>query len=137
MWSATVGATPVYRWTSAASAIFSCGVRGTPFWAKTLNRVPEFPKAHDGSSIRWFLSAASTAGLLVTSASVAPLSAPCGEGGRPRNWIRAISVDGDRSEPTPSRGPEERAPVQRRFGATPGGGRTAGQGRIRAASAGS
>src|SRR4051794_18898259 len=53
MWSATVGATPVYRWTCAASAIFSYGSRGTPAWANTLNRVPELPNAHDGSSIRW------------------------------------------------------------------------------------
>src|SRR4051794_32646309 len=53
MWSATVGATPVYRWTCAASAIFSYGSRGTPAWANTLNRVPELPNAHEGSSMRW------------------------------------------------------------------------------------
>ena len=46
-------------------------VRGTPFWAKTLNRVPELPKAQEGSSIRWARSAATTAWLLITSASVA------------------------------------------------------------------
>jgi len=69
MWSATVGATPVKRWTWAASAIFSYGSRGTPFWAKTLKRVPELPNAHDGSSMCWDLSVATTAGLLVTSAS--------------------------------------------------------------------
>jgi hypothetical protein len=52
MCSATVGATPVNLCTVAASAIFSCGLRGTPAWAKTLNRVPELPKAQDGVSIR-------------------------------------------------------------------------------------
>ena len=36
----------------AASAIFSYGSRGTPSCAKTLNRVPELPNAHEGSSIR-------------------------------------------------------------------------------------
>ena len=49
MCRATLGATPVNRCTWAASAIFSCGVRGTPGWANTLNRVPELPNAHDGS----------------------------------------------------------------------------------------
>jgi hypothetical protein len=53
MCSATVGATPVNRLTCAASSIFSYAVRGTPFWAKTLKRVPELPNAQDGSSIRW------------------------------------------------------------------------------------
>src|SRR6185436_8483835 len=77
MWRATVGATPVKRWTCAASATFSYGSRGTPFWAKTLKRVPELPKAHDGSSIRWARNDATTAWfptawLLITSASVAP-----------------------------------------------------------------
>src|SRR5438876_11508439 len=71
MCSATLGATPVNRWTWAASATFSYGVRGTPFWVNTLNLVPELPKAHDGSSIRCARSAATTAGLLITSASVA------------------------------------------------------------------
>src|SRR6476646_7301953 len=71
MWSATVGAIPVNWFTWAASAIFSYGSRGTPCWAKTLKRVPELPNAHDGSSIRWDRSAATTAWLLVTSASVA------------------------------------------------------------------
>ena len=37
--------------TCAASASFSYGSRGTPAWAKTLKRVPEFPYAHDGVSI--------------------------------------------------------------------------------------
>src|SRR6188508_931173 len=77
MWRATVGAIPVKRWTCAASATFSYGSRGTPFWAKTLKRVPELPKAHDGSSIRWARNDATTAWfptawLLITSASVAP-----------------------------------------------------------------
>jgi hypothetical protein len=61
MCRATLGATPVYRWTVAASAIFSSGVRGTPCWAKTLNRVPELPNAHDGVSMRWAASARLTA----------------------------------------------------------------------------
>ncbi len=51
MCSATDGASPVWRWTWAASATFSNGSRGTPGWANTLKRVPEFPNAHDGSSI--------------------------------------------------------------------------------------
>jgi hypothetical protein len=41
MCSATLGAAPVRRCTTAASAIFSSGERGTPGCAKTLNRVPE------------------------------------------------------------------------------------------------
>src|SRR6516165_7523140 len=61
MCTATDGATPVYLCTWAASSIFSSGVRGTPGWANTLNRVPLFPNAHDGSSIWWFLSAFLTA----------------------------------------------------------------------------
>src|SRR3984885_1206386 len=61
MCTATVGATPVNVWTCAASSIFSCGVRGTPGWANTLNRVPVFPKAQDGSSIRCDLRAVFTA----------------------------------------------------------------------------
>src|SRR5450755_2140060 len=61
MCTATVGATPVYLWTCAASSIFSCGVRGTPGWANTLNRVPVFPNAQDGSSIRCALRAVFTA----------------------------------------------------------------------------
>src|SRR5215467_12837184 len=52
MCTATLGAIPVNRCTCAASSIFSCGVRGTPGWANTLNRVPVFPNAQDGSSIR-------------------------------------------------------------------------------------
>src|SRR5919112_4755407 len=60
MCRATLGATPVKRCTVAASAIFSCGVRGTPSCAKTLNRVPELPNAHDGVSMCWRRSAAST-----------------------------------------------------------------------------
>ena len=46
-----LGATPVYLCTWAASLAFSNGVRGTPGWPNTLNRVPLFPNAHDGSSI--------------------------------------------------------------------------------------
>src|SRR5580700_11259749 len=51
MCTAILGATPVNRWTCAASSAFSHGVRGTPGWPKTLNRVPVFPNAHEGSSI--------------------------------------------------------------------------------------
>src|ERR1700758_2918874 len=40
MWTAMLGATPVNRWTWAASSAFSHGVRGTPGWPNTLNRVP-------------------------------------------------------------------------------------------------
>src|SRR5690349_55302 len=61
MCRATVGATPVKAWTWAASSSFSCGVRGTPGWAKTLKRVPELPYAHDGVSTAWVLRAAFTA----------------------------------------------------------------------------
>src|SRR5260370_24604398 len=57
---ATLGATPVNLCTCAASAIFSCGVRGTPGWANTLNRVPVLPNAHDGVSIRCALRAVFT-----------------------------------------------------------------------------
>src|SRR4029079_19828621 len=71
MWSATGGATPVTRWTWAASAIFSYGSRGTPRCANTLKRVPELPKAHEGSSIRWPPSASRIAESTVTVASVA------------------------------------------------------------------
>src|SRR5580704_9696773 len=61
MCTATLGATPVNRCTWAASSIFSVTVRGTPGWANTLNRVPVFPNAHDGVSIRCARSAAFTA----------------------------------------------------------------------------
>src|ERR1035438_7704890 len=61
MCTATLGATPVNACTWAASAIFSCGVRGTPGCANTLNRVPVLPNAHDGSSIRWARNAVFTA----------------------------------------------------------------------------
>src|SRR5689334_17214858 len=60
MCRATVGATPVNRCTVAASAIFSYGSRGTPSWGKTLNRVPELPKAHDAVSMRCVRSTADT-----------------------------------------------------------------------------
>ncbi len=67
MCRATVGATPVTACTRAASWSFSQGERGTPAWAKTLKRVPEFPYAHDGVSTAWVLSAAFTAARSVTS----------------------------------------------------------------------
>src|SRR5262245_3371189 len=51
MCRATLGAEPVKVCTWAASATFSYGSRGTPAWANTLNRVPELPNAHDGSSM--------------------------------------------------------------------------------------
>src|SRR5215469_9708209 len=57
MCTAMRGATPVYLCTWAASSAFSHGSRGTPGWLNTLNRVPLFPNAHDGSSIWWLLSA--------------------------------------------------------------------------------
>jgi hypothetical protein len=44
----------------SASAIFSHGSLGTPGCENTLNRVPELPKAHDGSSIRCALNVAVT-----------------------------------------------------------------------------
>src|SRR3954451_5313967 len=65
MCSDTRGAIPVNRCTAAASSIFSCGVRGTPSCANTLNRVPEFPYAHDGVSMRWARNAARTAALSI------------------------------------------------------------------------
>src|SRR5689334_19408655 len=61
MCRATLRATPVKRFTVAASSIFSSGVRGTPFWAKTLKRVPEFPYAHEGVSIHCARKACFTA----------------------------------------------------------------------------
>src|SRR5690606_33192551 len=60
MCRATVGATPVKRWTTAASAIFSYGLRGTPSWANTLNRVPELAYAQDAVSMRCARSACLT-----------------------------------------------------------------------------
>src|ERR1700683_833002 len=51
MCSATDGATPVRRWTMAASSIFSYGVRAALGFLKTLKRVPVLPYAHDGVSI--------------------------------------------------------------------------------------
>src|ERR1700684_778311 len=61
MCTAMLGATPVNRCTCAASSAFSHGVRGTPGWPNTLNRVPVFPNAQEGSSISCCLSAALTA----------------------------------------------------------------------------
>src|SRR5690625_4910275 len=51
MCRATIGAPPVWACTWAASAIFSFGSRGTPGWENTLNRVPELPKAQEGTSM--------------------------------------------------------------------------------------
>src|SRR5229473_4359870 len=58
MCTAMAGAAPVKRCTWAASCAFSHGVRGTPGWLNTLNRVPEFPNAQEGSSI-WCVRSAS------------------------------------------------------------------------------
>src|SRR6188508_2305044 len=126
MWRATVGAIPVKRWTCAASATFSYGSRGTPFWAKTLKRVPELPKAHDGSSIRWARNDATTAWfptawLLITSASVAP------RGGYLRSCrsssIVRVTVRGFR----PDRRLEEGAPEEVAPGRPPVGSGESGQ----------
>src|SRR3954452_25052615 len=57
MCRATLGARPVSRFTSAASASFSSMVRGVPGVLNTLNRVPALPNAQDGSSIAWAVSA--------------------------------------------------------------------------------
>src|SRR5271165_4388880 len=61
MCTAMLGTTPVKRWTWAASSAFSQGVRGTPGWPNTLNRVPVFPNAQEGSSISCCRRAALTA----------------------------------------------------------------------------
>src|SRR3984885_5655555 len=61
MCTAMLGATPVKRCTWAASSAFSHGVRGTPGCPNTLNRVPVFPNAQEGSSISCSRSAALTA----------------------------------------------------------------------------
>ena len=53
MCNATEGASPVCTCTWAASAIFSKGSRGVPGVVKTRKRVPELPKAHEGSSMAW------------------------------------------------------------------------------------
>ncbi len=62
MCSATDGAAPVYACTCAASASFSCTVRGVPADGHTRNLVPEFPNAHDGSSIATVARVSVTAG---------------------------------------------------------------------------
>ena len=48
MWSATVGATPVKRWTCAASATFSYGSRGTPALGEHLEPRPGVPEGPRG-----------------------------------------------------------------------------------------
>jgi hypothetical protein len=65
MCNATLGARPVNRWTVAASAIFSWTVRGVPGVLNTLNRVPEFPNAHEGSSIARLSTTAGTWVLII------------------------------------------------------------------------
>src|SRR3984957_4580995 len=66
MCTAMLGATPVYLCTWAASSAFSKGLRGTPGCANTLNRVPLFPNAQDGSSI-WCCRSASLTAFLSTT----------------------------------------------------------------------
>src|SRR3954454_13627831 len=61
MCSDTRGATPVCLCTWAASSTFSNGSRATPGWPNTLNRVPELPNAHEGSSMVCSARAASAA----------------------------------------------------------------------------
>src|SRR5690242_11073452 len=51
MCSDTFGANPVNAFTIAASAIFSNASLGVPAVVNTLNGVPEFPYAQDGTSI--------------------------------------------------------------------------------------
>src|SRR3954465_12629532 len=115
MCSATVGATPVNRCTSAASATFSYGSRGTARCANTLNRVPELPNAQDGSSIRWDRSAATTAWSVVTSASVAP-RAVLGRMPRRPDRIATRGWDPTRAAKPGRRTPEELASEPRRPG---------------------
>src|SRR3954470_16023795 len=76
MWSATDGARPVCRCTWAASATFSNGSRGTPACGKTLNRVPELPNAHDGSSMRCARSVARAVAAGVAIVSIRPSLLP-------------------------------------------------------------
>jgi hypothetical protein len=76
MCRATVGAIPVCRWTWAASSTFSKALRGTPGWPNTLKRVPELPKAQDGSSMRWVARAAFTPVRSVVVSVVIPVTPP-------------------------------------------------------------
>src|SRR5262245_28331910 len=96
MCSATLGADPVNRCTWAASAIFSYGLRGTPFWAKTLNLVPEFPNAHDGSSMLRSRSPSATRRSVVMCASIVDPVRPCSSSasGRERSWQVEHLVEG-------------------------------------------
>src|SRR5689334_10179734 len=80
MCSATDGASPVNRCTVAASAIFSCTVRGVPGVPNTLNRVPELPYAHEGTSMaRCSRSVAMSAKLLMSVTRLVVLGG-CGVG---------------------------------------------------------
>src|SRR3954467_4755047 len=85
MGKATVVAIPAKRWTTAASSIFSCGVRGTPSSGKTLKRVPELPYPHDGVSIRCPRRAALALQMVSVSVIGFPLVYPAVAviGGRP------------------------------------------------------
>ena len=78
MCSATLGASPVEACTCAASASFSNGSRGTPCCANTLNRVPELPYAHDGTSIACVVELSPSTSLLKFHSS--PLPRPPGPG---------------------------------------------------------
>src|SRR5215470_11613942 len=94
MCTATLGATPVYLCTCAASSIFSSTVRGTPGWANTLNRVPVFPNAHDGTSTRCAPSADFTA---VRSGITTHLQAARGRFGVRRSLVQVEDL-GDLAE---------------------------------------
>ena len=97
---ATVGTQPVNRFTIAASAIFSNGLRAAPGWANTLKRVPEFPYAHEGVSMRsernvflTWLRSVMVRGLLSESCEVEDLLEPYealvglfGRRGSTKNW---------------------------------------------------
>src|SRR5690348_6482876 len=94
MCTATLGATPVYLCTCAASSIFSVTVRGTPGWANTLNRVPVFRNAHDGTSTRCAPNADFTA---VRSGITTHLQAARGRSGVQRSLVQVEDL-GDPAE---------------------------------------
>ena len=70
MCRATEGASPVSSFTFAASVSFSWTVRGVPAVANTLKRVPEFPNAHEGSSIAWRARTSRTALSIIAGSPV-------------------------------------------------------------------
>src|SRR6478752_8216980 len=102
MCTATLGATPVYRCTCAASSIFSCGVRGVPGLANTLKRVPVFPNAQDGSSIRcasraFFTALRSGISRHLSSAALIRLGTGTSQHGAARGRVRARLGQSSRS----------------------------------------